>query len=137
MFITSHDIAYNLPLSGMMAVIAIIFLIVGLFFHKIKKSIILGTKKSLDVLEKRQDNINQNLIPDLEASTYLSQIVAVSSSYILAYCSYRFSWFPIAGKINRQLRHKAPPFIYQQSSVAVAALCCNGHTMSTYKRNLL
>ncbi|PUZ25678.1 hypothetical protein DCC81_15525 [Chitinophaga parva] len=137
MVITSHDIAYRLPLSGILAVIAIIFLIVELFFYKIKKSIILETKKSLDVLEICQDNINQNLIPNLEAGTYLSQIVAVSSSYILAYCSYRFSWFPIAGKINRQLRHEAPPCIYQQSAVAVAALRCNGRIMSLYKRNLL
>ncbi|HEY0274013.1 MAG TPA: hypothetical protein VGC22_12555 [Chitinophaga sp.] len=89
------------------AVPVIIFFIVNLYFIKTKKSIILDSSKtSLVIREKSQDNINQNLIPNLEAGIYLSHAIAVSNNNLLVYCSHLLP--PVAGRTVNQLQpHKA------------------------------
>lgn len=97
--------------------VQIIFTIVKLYFIKTKKSIILDSNsRLLAIIEQRQDNINQSLIPnlDLNAGKHLSRAIACFTINLLAPLINLLPGKPVAGKgvkVNC-INDKASTFFY-------------------------
>ena len=102
MFSTVHHSSRIKGLSHGWGMPQIIFIISKLYFIKTKKSIILDSnKRSLVKNEQRQDNINQNLIPNLNlnAGIYLSRAIACFTiNLLMPKRCYLLPVVPVAGR---------------------------------------